>query len=30
MLAGRKGIFIQIVQINQLVDGRITVEASQE
>jgi hypothetical protein len=27
MLAGRKGIF---VQINQLVDGRITVEASQE
>jgi hypothetical protein len=30
MLAGRKGIFVQIVQINQLVDGRITVEASPE
>jgi hypothetical protein len=30
MLAGRKGIFVQIVQINQLVDGRIIVEASQE
>jgi hypothetical protein len=30
MLAGRKGIFVQIVQINQLVDGRITVEANPE
>jgi hypothetical protein len=30
MLAGRKGISIQIVQINQVVDGRITVEVSQE
>jgi hypothetical protein len=30
MVAGRKGIFILIVQINQLVDGRITVEASLE
>jgi hypothetical protein len=27
---GRKGIFIQIVQINQRVDGRITVEARLE
>jgi hypothetical protein len=26
----KRGIFIQIVQINQLVDGRITVEASLE
>jgi Iap family predicted aminopeptidase len=30
MPAGRKGIFVQIVQINQLVDGRITVEARLE
>jgi hypothetical protein len=30
MLAERKGIFIQIVQINQRVDGLITGEASQE
>jgi hypothetical protein len=30
MLAGRKGIFVQIVLINQLVDGRITGEASLE
>jgi hypothetical protein len=30
MPAGRKGIFVQIVQINQLVDGQITVEARQE
>jgi hypothetical protein len=30
MLVEKKGIFIQIVQINQLVDGWITVEASQE
>jgi hypothetical protein len=30
MLAGRKGIFVQIVQINQLVDGRITVEVNPE
>jgi hypothetical protein len=30
LLAGRKGISIQIVQINQLEDGRITVEARQE
>jgi hypothetical protein len=30
MLAGRKGISVQIVLINQLVDGRITVEARQE
>jgi hypothetical protein len=28
MLAGRKVIFVQIVQINQLVDGRIIVEVS--
>jgi hypothetical protein len=27
MLVGRKGIFIQIVLINQLEEGRITVEA---
>jgi hypothetical protein len=27
LLAGRKGISVQIAQINQLVDGRITVEA---
>jgi hypothetical protein len=30
MLAGRKGIFVLIVLINQLVDGRITVVASLE
>jgi hypothetical protein len=30
LLAGRKGTNIQIVQINLLVDGRITVEARQE
>jgi hypothetical protein len=30
MLAGRKGIFVQIVLINQLEDGRITGEASPE
>jgi hypothetical protein len=30
MLMGRKGISIQIVLINQLEDGRITEEASQE
>jgi hypothetical protein len=30
MLAERKGIYVQIVQINQLVDGRITGEASLE
>jgi hypothetical protein len=30
MLAEKKGIFVQIVQINQLVDCWITVEASQE
>jgi hypothetical protein len=30
MLAGKKVIFLLIVQINQLVDGRITVEARQE
>jgi hypothetical protein len=30
MLAGRKGISIRIVLINQLEDGRITGEASQE
>jgi hypothetical protein len=30
MLAGKKGIFIQIVLINQLEDGQITEEASQE
>jgi hypothetical protein len=30
MLAGRKGIFVLIVLKNQLVDGRITREASQE
>jgi hypothetical protein len=27
MVAGRKGIFVQIVLINQLEEGRITVEA---
>jgi hypothetical protein len=30
MLAGRKGISVRIVLINQLEDGRITGEASQE
>jgi hypothetical protein len=30
MLAGRKGIFAQIVLINQLGDGRITEEVSPE
>jgi hypothetical protein len=30
MLAGRKGIFVQTIQINQRVDGRITMEASPE
>jgi hypothetical protein len=30
MLAGRKGISVQIVLINQLVDGRIIVVVSQE
>jgi hypothetical protein len=30
MPTGRKGIFVQIAQINQLVDGRITVEARLE
>jgi hypothetical protein len=30
MLAGRNGIFVQIVLINQLEDGRITGEASQD
>jgi hypothetical protein len=30
MLAGRKGIFVQTVLINQLEDGRITGEASSE
>jgi hypothetical protein len=30
MLAGRKGISVQIVLINQLVDGRIIVVARQE
>jgi hypothetical protein len=30
LLAGRKGISVQIAQINQLVDGRITVEARPE
>jgi hypothetical protein len=30
MLAGRKGIFVQIVLINQLEDGQITGEASPE
>jgi hypothetical protein len=30
LLAGRKGISIQIVQINLLVDSRITAEARQE
>jgi hypothetical protein len=30
MLAGRKGIFIQTVQINQLVVGQLTVAARQE
>jgi hypothetical protein len=30
MLAGRKVIFVQIVQINQLVDDRIIVEVSPE
>jgi hypothetical protein len=28
MLVGRKGIFVQIVLVNQLEDGRITGEAS--
>jgi hypothetical protein len=30
LLAGRKGIFVLIVLINQLVDGRITMEARLE
>jgi hypothetical protein len=30
MLAGRKGIFVRIVLINQLGDGRIIVVVSQE
>jgi hypothetical protein len=30
LLAGRKGISVQIAQINQRVDGRITVVASRE
>jgi hypothetical protein len=30
MLMERRGIFIQIVQINQLVVGQLTVEARQE
>jgi hypothetical protein len=30
LLAGRKGTSIQIVQINLLVDGRITVQARHE
>jgi hypothetical protein len=30
MLVGKRGTFIQIVQINQLVDGRLTVEVKQE
>jgi hypothetical protein len=30
MLAGRKGIFVWTVQINQLVVGQLTVEVRQE
>jgi hypothetical protein len=30
LLVGRKGVSVQIAQINQLVDGRITMEARQE
>jgi hypothetical protein len=30
MLVERRGIFVQIVQINQLVVGQLTVEARQE
>jgi hypothetical protein len=30
MLTGRKGIFVQTIQINQLVVGQLTVEVRQE